>query len=164
MIRLVRLLVVLALSSLTAIAGKKTSPTAECVPSSTDLNEFVCYKSSFYKSSCEDTHNECHAWAAKGECKENPSYMEFNCRKSCDTCIDVHYGSAQAAPPKFFDRVKAWLDETKSYYEGTISRVHDCQNKDPLCTYYAVQDMCHNHEKSPFMKENCAMACRTCFI
>ncbi len=30
---------------------------------------------------------QCRAWAAKGECSKNPSYMNVNCALSCNKCL-----------------------------------------------------------------------------
>ena len=35
---------------------------------------------------CDDTHENCAAWARSGECKANPSYMSENCAVSCNAC------------------------------------------------------------------------------
>jgi len=36
---------------------------------------------------CFDDHVKCHAWASRGECESNPSYMKVSCRLSCGVCI-----------------------------------------------------------------------------
>ncbi|CAL4121690.1 unnamed protein product, partial [Meganyctiphanes norvegica] len=36
--------------------------------------------------SCGDSNTSCSEWAARGECQRNPSYMDANCRKSCNKC------------------------------------------------------------------------------
>ncbi|XP_022794884.1 uncharacterized protein LOC111333551 [Stylophora pistillata] len=35
---------------------------------------------------CQDSNIHCSYWALLGECKKNPNYMLYNCRKSCNTC------------------------------------------------------------------------------
>mmetsp|Transcript_7052 Transcript_7052/g.18410 ORF Transcript_7052/g.18410 Transcript_7052/m.18410 type:complete len:338 (+) Transcript_7052:380-1393(+) len=35
---------------------------------------------------CEDSTNDCVAWAASGECVKNPAYMESACALSCKRC------------------------------------------------------------------------------
>lgn len=35
---------------------------------------------------CRDKAPECPLWAASGECKKNPTYMQVSCALSCDTC------------------------------------------------------------------------------
>jgi len=36
--------------------------------------------------SCSDQNQNCPAWAASGECENNPAYMLVNCRQSCGVC------------------------------------------------------------------------------
>ena len=35
---------------------------------------------------CRDENTYCSAWAARGECSRNPSYMLNNCKRSCNAC------------------------------------------------------------------------------
>jgi len=35
---------------------------------------------------CSDNNRYCSYWAARGECSNNPSYMNRNCARSCNTC------------------------------------------------------------------------------
>lgn len=35
---------------------------------------------------CVDSDPQCSAWAARGECDRNPSYMKVNCKKACNVC------------------------------------------------------------------------------
>mmetsp|Transcript_16839 Transcript_16839/g.27933 ORF Transcript_16839/g.27933 Transcript_16839/m.27933 type:complete len:355 (+) Transcript_16839:92-1156(+) len=35
---------------------------------------------------CDDTHENCGAWARSGECDANPRYMKQNCPSACGTC------------------------------------------------------------------------------
>ena len=34
---------------------------------------------------CEDRHPNCPDFAAAGQCSANPSWMEENCKKSCES-------------------------------------------------------------------------------
>eukprot|EP00542_Grammatophora_oceanica_P002539 CAMPEP_0194069488 /NCGR_PEP_ID=MMETSP0009_2-20130614/87666_1 /TAXON_ID=210454 /ORGANISM="Grammatophora oceanica, Strain CCMP 410" /LENGTH=421 /DNA_ID=CAMNT_0038722679 /DNA_START=46 /DNA_END=1311 /DNA_ORIENTATION=- len=38
------------------------------------------------KDRCKNSHRECAAWAAKGECEANPKYMLLRCAPMCQTC------------------------------------------------------------------------------
>ena len=38
------------------------------------------------KPGCEDSDENCAAWAESGECSKNPDFMQSNCRASCGTC------------------------------------------------------------------------------
>jgi len=35
---------------------------------------------------CKDNHEYCQSWAAAGECKNNPGFMDITCKKSCNKC------------------------------------------------------------------------------
>ena len=35
---------------------------------------------------CVDVHQDCEAWAKRGECNINPRYMKMACAKSCNHC------------------------------------------------------------------------------
>jgi predicted RND superfamily exporter protein len=41
---------------------------------------------SISQAGCSDDYRECFAWAERGECQDNPSFMKFNCRFSCNLC------------------------------------------------------------------------------
>ena len=41
---------------------------------------------------CLDQALHCGDWAAKGECKRNPGFMEDNCRKACGFCEAAEAG------------------------------------------------------------------------
>ena len=38
------------------------------------------------KPGCEDSDENCGAWAESGECSKNPDFMQSKCRASCGTC------------------------------------------------------------------------------
>jgi len=38
------------------------------------------------KTSCNDNNQSCPGWASIGECRSNPSFMNSNCKKSCNKC------------------------------------------------------------------------------
>ena len=38
---------------------------------------------------CNDKHEHCADWAAKGECSANPGFMLSSCAKSCKQCSEV---------------------------------------------------------------------------
>ena len=35
---------------------------------------------------CDNNQVSCGAWAGRGECRQNPEYMEIYCSKACTTC------------------------------------------------------------------------------
>lgn len=38
------------------------------------------------EDSCQDKHEKCPDWSARGECSANPNYMTIYCRRSCGVC------------------------------------------------------------------------------
>ena len=45
---------------------------------------------------CRDVydHEQCHAWAQRGECRKNPGFMESSCRQSCGACAAANGGTS----------------------------------------------------------------------
>lgn len=37
---------------------------------------------------CDDLDLHCDAWALRGECDKNPSFMKLNCKRACGVCSD----------------------------------------------------------------------------
>ena len=35
---------------------------------------------------CVDHDTQCSGWASRGECTNNPNWMNVNCRKACNKC------------------------------------------------------------------------------
>ena len=62
--------------------------------------------------SCNDKSRHCNYWARNGECQKNPSYMNENCRKSCNLC------------------------------NGGGGGGHNCNDKSPHCNYWASTGEC----------------------
>mmetsp|Transcript_8356 Transcript_8356/g.26117 ORF Transcript_8356/g.26117 Transcript_8356/m.26117 type:complete len:123 (-) Transcript_8356:854-1222(-) len=50
------------------------------------------------QQSCADQNQMCLKWAASGECKANPGFMEGTCPVSCDVC-----------PTAATDDIPAWV-------------------------------------------------------
>eukprot|EP01043_Picozoa_sp_COSAG02_P052230 COSAG02_NODE_5594_length_4201_cov_51.406047_1_plen_1269_part_10 len=43
-------------------------------------------QSELYATGCDDDYRECFAWSERGECDDNPGFMETNCKFSCGLC------------------------------------------------------------------------------
>eukprot|EP00746_Dinoflagellata_sp_MGD_P151509 gnl/MRDRNA2_/MRDRNA2_83085_c0_seq1.p1 gnl/MRDRNA2_/MRDRNA2_83085_c0~~gnl/MRDRNA2_/MRDRNA2_83085_c0_seq1.p1 ORF type:complete len:606 (-),score=85.96 gnl/MRDRNA2_/MRDRNA2_83085_c0_seq1:739-2556(-) len=41
------------------------------------------------RETCMDHNERCVAWAAANECQKNPTYMHYQCQKSCQVCTDL---------------------------------------------------------------------------
>lgn len=46
----------------------------------------VAFNPTAPKGLCADGDLRCKAWAASGECTQNPKYMLAHCRQSCNAC------------------------------------------------------------------------------
>jgi len=148
----------------------KDTSAGECIPVSTDLNRFQCFSRSdtVIAEACTDATSECASWAATGECRRNPSYMLFQCKQSCNTCIDGHVGVTQIAPDG--DSVSAVVErlgQTVQYLQREMVKARGaewlktCTNDDAHCTYWAVTGQCST---SPEVRDKCGAACQTCHV
>jgi hypothetical protein len=143
-----------------------TARAGECIPSSIELHSFHCY-SGTRAMHCLDVEERCPEWADDGECQANPGYMQFHCRKSCQTCLDGHIGVTQIAPEsETRSAVADRLVSTARYLQSLSDDDENshlllgCNNNEPNCTYWAVRGDCSSNPA--FMKEHCAAACQSC--
>lgn len=174
----------------TLLAGGRgrNAAAGECLPSDSEYSHFFCFSntatpttSSQHQQSattasttttktggtgCFDSNPECPAWAQRGECEQNPAYMLFECRYSCQTCLDGHAGVTQLAPPDRADDIVTRWRQTQNYLQGLANQtttrhytIH-CRNQHELCTFWAVAGECEQNQQ--YMKENCAPACQAC--
>ncbi|XP_074652825.1 uncharacterized protein LOC141907149 [Tubulanus polymorphus] len=85
---------------------------------------------------CVDGNYNCAAWAKRGECKNNPAYMLFYCRKSCNVCrktqVEVIQGKGQGA----------------------------CDDKERFCSVWARRGECRRNPA--YMIMNCKKSCNSC--
>jgi ShK domain-like len=164
--RLVLSLYFLLLSGQKSGSAASSTGTAkgECIPVSTELSTFHCYSGTAIDCTDADVEN-CPRWASQNECTKNAKYMQANCRKSCNTCVDGHVGVTQIAPDAATrGAVASRLAATAKYLltvtAGNVKLLKTCQNRDPQCTYWAVRGQCSDN--AAWMQEHCGAACRTC--
>lgn len=138
-----------------------------CIASDDLFSNFHCSSvSEKQKVDCIDLQAECPNWAAKGECSNNPQYMLLDCRKSCDSCIDLHTTGVMQIAPDETTRLQVLqkLVETQEYLhkkaKESIQNLAKCLNKHELCTHWSVLGECKTNKV--FMHKECAPACRTC--
>lgn len=84
---------------------------------------------------CMDTHKDCLTWALENECVINPSFMEINCAKSCNTC----------------------------HLQTQTFRSKHCKNdwyQEEDCIRWATEGECIANPA--FMREQCSKACNYC--
>jgi hypothetical protein len=144
----------------------------ECLPSNEDYSSFYClpYHSEGSRIKCLDSDTQCENWAKSGECNKNAQFMLIHCRKSCDSCVDLHHGSVlQIAPAgdadeKMRKEILQMLVETQQYIhtkaDQSVTALTKCVNKDSSCTYWSLKGECHSNAQ--FMNRECAAACKTC--
>ncbi|CAL1528606.1 unnamed protein product [Lymnaea stagnalis] len=93
----------------------------------------------FTPDSCEDKSKYCHDWAKHGECEMNPSYMQVECRSSCQWCGKPLLADPTPRPPP-------------------VTGV--CADGNVYCTSWADLGECDSN--SAYMKEKCKKSCGLC--
>ena len=92
---------------------------------------------------CVDTDDKCAAWAASGECENNPAYMLRSCVNSCTRCAEGPEGVGK--PREMADRIRR--------------RESWCKDLDSDCRERAEAGACHNGTDAPL---RCPSSCRIC--
>lgn len=128
-------------------------------------------------SSCADTDDRCSSRSDAGECDANAEFMRKACPQSCGLCNDdnngetmplgAEYGEAQLAEGQRAEETRALIAKTDEYMKSRVfvedefrSVRSDCKNRDPLCSFWAVEGEC---EANPsYMIIQCAPACQSC--
>lgn len=54
-----------------------------------DIQNLLNSKHIYPRSSCLDSHQDCHYWSSTGECTKNKNYMEKTCKYSCNMCPKI---------------------------------------------------------------------------
>ena len=157
------------------IAANKTPPSShspsvmgECIPIGDQgiNNNFHCLATTRNPAiPCKNEHTECDHWKSKDECRSNPGYMLYNCRKACETCIDIHVGTVQRLPA--VQQLRTFIDlliSTQQYvYDEAIGKTsvyQKCVNKHELCTVWKMQGECESNPS--FMHSSCPAVCQVC--
>ena len=127
-------------------------------------------------SSCVDTDDRCSSWSDVGECDANAAFMRMACPQSCGLCNDdnngemplgADYGVPQLAEGQRAEETRALIAKADEYMRSRVfvedefrSVRSDCKNRDPLCSFWAVEGEC---EANPsYMIIQCAPACQSC--
>lgn len=142
----------------------------ECLAVDEELSSFHCLsvRDADRLVPCIDTkEDECPNWAAQGECTKNPQFMLLQCRKSCNSCIDLQQqgGVVQVAPHRENrSSILEHLVETQVYQHDlahqSVEYLTTCVNKHELCTHWSLEGECKANPH--FMYTECPAACRTC--
>jgi prolyl 4-hydroxylase len=127
-------------------------------------------------TSCIDVDDKCSVWSDAGECGANADFMRKACPRSCGLCnagadggpaFGAEYGEPQTAEGDRSEETLALIAKTDEYMKTKVfveeeyrSVRTDCRNRDPLCSFWAVQGEC---EANPgYMIIQCAPACQSC--
>jgi ShK domain-like len=138
----------------------------ECVnPDAMNHNQSETASSS--SNFCLDDREDCPAYAAHGECEQNPKWMHAHCKLSCNACpanlkfVDIGYGEPQESSGENAAAIDQAIQETQGYMENTVKKRamyvtvrNDCMNKDKLCSKWAAEGECANNNL--WMALNCA--------
>ncbi|XP_015763477.1 PREDICTED: meprin A subunit alpha-like [Acropora digitifera] len=105
---------------------------------------------------CVDTNpTNCPGWAAQGDCKKNPKYMQVHCCKSCASCTDKN--------SKYCPRWAANGECTKNpghMIKTCCEACATCVDKNPTqCPLWAANGECK--KTAAYMNINCCKACAT---
>eukprot|EP00978_Attheya_sp_CCMP212_P013862 scaffold34938_cov53-Attheya_sp.AAC.4 len=98
---------------------------AECINVGLDENDsvFHCLKSptTYSFPDCVDDEPRCAGWAKQGECSANPGYMNKDCKKSCNVCLDFHIGEVQLSEDvAMATAVIERLYRTNTYFQDEV--------------------------------------------
>ena len=119
--------------------------------------------------SCVDTDDRCSVWSSVGECGGNEEFMRKACPQSCGFCssdndgdeyvaaaaadalagLGAEYGEPQTAEGHREEETRALIAKTDEYMTTKVfveeeyrSVRDDCRNRDPLCSFWAVEGEC----------------------
>ena len=139
------------------------------------------------QESCIDSDHRCEFWASEGECRANPNYMLYHCRKSCNTCqpvtanndLDDIMADYIEATMEFGDKqnvegidhmitqevVKNSVDYMRNLKKNNSIQISQktldlCINRHELCAFWAAIGECD--ENAAYMVTNCAPSCLSC--
>ncbi|WP_437836047.1 hypothetical protein [Sorangium sp. So ce1153] len=113
------------------------------------------------EGTCTDSNDSCSAWAASGECSNNPGYMLTNCCASCKSagnqCTDSNDScSAWAASGKCSNNPGYMLTNCCASCE---SAGNQCTDSNDSCSAWAASGECSNNPD--YMLTNCCASCES---
>ncbi|CAG2195746.1 unnamed protein product [Mytilus edulis] len=127
----------------------------------------------FEDNNCTDIKEKCLMWALQNECKQNPEYMLYNCKKSCNACGDAiakeckdwhHQCSVWASSGRckthstyMFEYCKLSCDACESPRKnGDIN----CVDENTKCHHWAFIGECVKNQN--YMLSKCKHSCNVC--
>jgi len=117
---------------------------------------------------CRDEHKSCKHRKTLGECENNASWMNINCRASCRVCdpSQVDLGLPQQVDAKLKAETEAIMAKARAYVERIANdeflrrALPACKNLHESCAFWAAIGECT--ENPVYMKRNCAPVCESC--
>jgi hypothetical protein len=124
---------------------------------------------------CVDSTRKCVAWAAGGECENNPDFMRKSCPASCKSCSEQQAAATSGKPQRSLGRAtgKAAEKAKGEARVGPTPRVKaaaevpkakaaekPCADSDMGCTAWAASGECENNPG--FMLPTCRKSCDSC--
>eukprot|EP00746_Dinoflagellata_sp_MGD_P011058 gnl/MRDRNA2_/MRDRNA2_123070_c0_seq1.p1 gnl/MRDRNA2_/MRDRNA2_123070_c0~~gnl/MRDRNA2_/MRDRNA2_123070_c0_seq1.p1 ORF type:complete len:1022 (+),score=115.88 gnl/MRDRNA2_/MRDRNA2_123070_c0_seq1:181-3246(+) len=125
---------------------------------------------------CKDDALDCVAWAAAGECDQNPSFMNQNCASSCKVCTGIEAVNVSRTRPKNANhrepnnsgaanqttQAEVITATATQHNNGTSSLLFPCIDMSTYCQAWARSGQCSANPV--FMMQNCNMSCNACRI
>ncbi|CAC5415195.1 unnamed protein product [Mytilus coruscus] len=122
---------------------------------------------------CTDNRQECSMWAWQDECRLNPEYMLYNCKKSCNACGDAiikeckdwhgqcsvwaSSGRCKTQSTYMFDYCKLSCDACESPRRNGDN---NCLDENTSCQYWSFIGECVKNKK--YMLSKCKRSCKVC--
>ncbi|XP_052103421.1 uncharacterized protein LOC127736896 [Mytilus californianus] len=122
---------------------------------------------------CTDNKQECSMWALQDECRLNPEYMLYNCKKSCNACGDAiikeckdwheqcsvwaSTGRCNTQSTYMFDYCKLSCDACESPMRNGDN---NCKDENTSCHYWSFIGECVKNKK--YMLSKCKRSCKVC--
>lgn len=121
---------------------------------------------------CSDDRDQCPAWAAAGECTNNPKFMLKSCKQSCGECgtdgdetpcddvkeecqVWADAGECENNPSYMLVSCKKSCDKCEAPDEDDV-----CKDSRDECRAWSEVGECENNPA--FMYQNCKLSCEAC--
>ncbi|XP_068239423.1 zinc metalloproteinase nas-4-like isoform X7 [Palaemon carinicauda] len=121
---------------------------------------------------CIDNNEKyCQPWADRGECENNPTWMNVNCRKACRQCgkecqdHDIHCATWMEAGectrnPAYMSLFCKKSCEICRDHEMDLPIQRKCEDKNKFCDAWSTMGQCRTNPK--YMIVYCRKSCKAC--
>ncbi|XP_068239406.1 zinc metalloproteinase nas-4-like isoform X5 [Palaemon carinicauda] len=128
---------------------------------------------------CIDNNEKyCQPWADRGECENNPTWMNVNCRKACRQCV-IPGGAAGKECQDHNVHCATWMEagectQNPDYmalfckkscgicrdHEQDLPIQRKCEDKNKFCDAWSTMGQCRTNPK--YMIVYCRKSCKAC--